>query len=224
MGRGKGQSQKKKEVKVPFFRLLLTLMLSNKAMYAPCRNEHRRGEPVREKWRPGFQQGTWITALSSFLNNTHSCAFFLLPVWSILNSSVIHFNSNIFQRSHQQQAVVWKWQFLHRISRGISGWAEEMFVGICSQVYVELVCVTPVLAFLLSQALQYQGKKKKKGKWKSLFREKKKTDTTETLPLNKGYQNLKLFTTWVVSMSNCYLLILSTGFWYRKSFNSMCGL
>jgi len=76
----------------------------------------------------------------------------------MLNSSVIHFNSNIFERSHQQQAVVWNWQFLCRISRGISGWAEEVFAGICLQFYVEFACVTPVLVFLLSQALQFKKK------------------------------------------------------------------
>lgn len=144
-------------------------MLSNKPMYTACRIEHRMRDPVvREKWRAGFQQGMYIIALSSFLNNTHNCAFFLVPAWGILNSSVVHFSSNIFERSHQQQAVVWNWQFLHRISRGISGWAEEVFVGICLQVYVEFVRVAPVLVFLLPQALQFKKNRiclKKKKDW-----------------------------------------------------------
>lgn len=134
-------------------------MLSNKQMCAACRNEHRMGDPVvSEKWGAGFQQGTYIIALSSFLNNTHNCAFFLVLVWGILNSSVIHFSSNIFERSHQQQAAVWNWQVLCGISGGISGWVEEAFVGICLQAYVEFVCVTPVLVFLHSQALQFKKK------------------------------------------------------------------
>lgn len=77
-----GEKGKNKEgVKVPFLCLLLTLKLSNKPMYTPCRNEHRIGDPVvREKLRAGFQQGTYIATLSSFLNNTQNCAVFLVPV------------------------------------------------------------------------------------------------------------------------------------------------
>lgn len=69
---------------------------------------------------------------------------------------------DIFERSHRQQAVVWNWQVLHRISGGISGWAEEVFVRVCLQVYVEFVChCLSVLVFLLSQTLQLKKKEKK---------------------------------------------------------------
>lgn len=83
----------KREWKLPFFFVLLTLMLLNQPMCAPCRNECRMGDPVaRKKWRAGFQQGTYVTVFSPLLNSTYYCAFFPVPVWGVLNYSVIPFN------------------------------------------------------------------------------------------------------------------------------------
>lgn len=175
--------------------LFLIMMLSNKALYTTCRTKHRIGDPVaREKWRAGFQQSRHIITLCSLLNNTHNCAFFLVYVWGILNSSVIRFSCSIPERSHQQQEVVWSWQLLRRTSRDILGWDEG-----CLEVYVELACVTPALAILLPQTFLF-------GNW--IFR-RYQHKTKQKPSQDRRNRTLKLFTTRVGSMSN-YLLVLST--------------